>query len=590
MDSPWGTPGVAVHNVATTVGSNSPVYTSPDNSGYYYQRTRVGIGKVLFQPLVATIGGMYVTMGVAGTTPSYIYDMVEHSTVVYISQYSGVAAGEGMRWTNMMAHCYNTVYEPVGNTTAGALAVYDEKLWRSRPISDQIAYYQPTESTVGKWSSWVDVKPGIRIMRMAEFIGRLMIGANDGLYAYEAGRTYRVMSFEDDTSRDNFMLMSVMAGSLWFNIGERLFRYTSGGLLEEMSVTIEEGEIPMRIVSGPNCVYMMCGDISTGQRSVYRVDINLGSTQILDASVDDGYKASIYDPFGSEHCTGRPDEGLPMPTLFRIPGERITLENARAGNSPLVFGPVTDEVSGTVLTQNWLNFGDPITTLRTKGTEQNFTAERYLETGMIDMGYPLLAKSWQRVRLKVSNQPLGTDTFESVYYRTSNSLRWMLTETKSYSSNDRDGYVTFDFPNGGVVSREIELKPYLAMLSTNVSKADVPMTLDRVELDAMFIGPVGNSSLRRRRMITFRSNAVNNLKRINMETENSAAYVQQTLWSIMDSGQAHVVSLPYPPPTGHTTKAIVSLGDEGAHVPVVAYTVGGDHSIGVHFPVVITEV
>jgi len=94
-----------------------------------------------------------------------------------------------------------------------------------QPVTDskvaesyEVRYAVPPEEENTQWSEFTELAPSVKIRAMEPFIGRLFMGCEDGLWAYEAGRTYRVVDLSHLASRDNFQLLKAAYGSLWFNV------------------------------------------------------------------------------------------------------------------------------------------------------------------------------------------------------------------------------------------------------------------------------------------------------------------------------------------------------------------------------------
>lgn len=307
----------AVHVVS---GDNS-VSSGPYR--IYSTNTRYVHGRCIFQPFVA---------GGDGTAPESLYDvqpyvkMVANTTLLGhaigadVVCWSGVAFISRVSYTlesgvrtliqqdNLYAHHHDTVWEPVGATTARHLAVYDNKLWRSN--DNNFAYYDVEWDTLGNstdgydwgleraWSDFYSVDAEQNIIGLQAFIGRLFIASPGALYAYEAGRTYKVADFAWNTRWSNFSIFKEIHGALWFNIGESLFRYTSGGLLEEMDTNFFPGGVPMSATAGPRCLYVVVvEDPFAAERSgryvVYRLDVDTGAIQ----EILDGQSLEYLDSF-----------------------------------------------------------------------------------------------------------------------------------------------------------------------------------------------------------------------------------------------------------------------------------------------------
>ena len=580
VTSPLGVVPPAVSNVFTTL---PPLVT---NRAWYYSETRVPIGKVIFQPLVSA-HPMYVTMQVVNTLDRFMYSAVEFSTVMFVSTYLNTKTVLGeYQWGNIVGHYGATTFAPVGTTVGGALAAYDQKLWRASPLGDSIAYYRPEETTLGYWSGWTAVRPGCEILAMSEFIGRLMIGAADGLYAYESGRAYLVADFKAEESAANFAVLKTVGGALYFNIKTRLFRYTSGGLLEELDASFDSDEIPLDMVEGPGGVFVWAGNIDTGRRTLYRIDISYGSTQQVDTigQYEDKWATNPHW-----------DDQAVMPSMFRVsmPGsERIP---GGMELSPLMVGPVR---SSATTGNQFNNYGDPPTVMvKAVSRYQDATpVVRYLETGYIDLGYPKLYKTWVDIKTRWTYPEDDMFLWIGMEYRLDTDPgTWISVGLVGVSSSSK-GITEVNFTLGsGVTSRRIELKPVVHIRpdAYTLDVHDEPRCLDPValaglEVDALFVGD--QLSGRSRREIQCSVVATEPIELLNGEIENSLAYINQATWSLFGTGSIHTVALPYPPPTGHTTKARVELSPQGVVVPILAYSMHQVYNLGSEIPLKITEI
>ena len=79
--------------------------------------------------------------------------------------------------------------------------------------------------------------------------------------------------------------------------------------------------------------------------------------------------------------------------------------------------------------------------------------------------------------------------------------------------------------------------------------------------------------------------AADGMEILNMTVENSAMWVQKTLWSLAASGSSYVCEVPWP--EVHTIRAVVSLLDPGAFPPVLYY---GKGNISTEIPIRLDEV
>lgn len=662
----------AVYNVC-------PVPHSTNLWPWYPTEVVVPVGSIIFRPSVAITSPVQVTMQVSNSleTGRVIYDAVEYSTACIISTYYNSVGTDGKYvWGNIeIATAAGPLVTPVGSTQSGALAVYDDKLWRSAPLGDEIAYLQPpweiitfgsdddvtvdedaktwtrddgsfisngfeigmtatwagfteganngdhviTELTalvmtcygsspvdeakgdtvtcvvsnppLGYWSAFTKVRAGAKILAMQEFIGRLMLGCSDGLYAYEVGRTYRVAEFVGEESLTNFAVMEVISGALYFNIQRALYRYTSGGLLEELDIQLNELEIPTSIIKGDRGVYIVATDygkgLGGGSETLYKLDLVYGSTQ------------KIIDP-GLQSRRVRLAS-----TLFKAPMNPLYENIWDSSQAPLIVGPMWRSSSQ----RYWITLGDPATTIVSPvQTTTLHPVESHVETGRIDLGYPLLYKTWTKANLQVYKPRNSVDTasgrldsgvegWVDLYYKEKSAQVWSRA-TPVYQTLT-DGDVAYNFDLNSLISKEVELKPSIQILpTTNTTRLydytnlewreSSPVELRSVEVDAFFVGPQGGG--RARREYNFDVVALEPLQLMNGAVENSLAYINATMWSLFNSAAVHTVALPYPPPSGHTVEARIMMGDRGVSVPLLAYSMHGVVNIASYLPVKVLEV
>jgi len=600
--SPVGTAPRVLSNLGPHIAqmnfSNSGLPPRPGPIPTFWpSRTRIYAGNAVIRPQVQlTRGAPSVAsvvdttlgfVGVGGQMRVYAGQAVSYSTVAFIAPYIFTSLLDAplygkiapihitnvqMRVHAVLAEPYgHTYYVPVGSTVVGALGVYDKKLWKSAPKGDQIAYYRPTETTLGLWSDGITVSPGTVILRMEEFIGRLMIGTYDGLYAYEAGRTYRVVDFSKDTSTLNFTVMSSISGSLWFNIRHRLFRYTSGGLLEELDILLAEYQYPMALESGENCVYLLAGSLVDDAVDMYRIDSATGATTHIG-------RVNTQSQFFA-------NPAMILPTLFTPDPTHQQRGLAEVAGNPLCIGPLLTGVvphSGgddLELQVGIKIFGDIIPGL--VPGKKDFTGS--FATGIINQGYPAINKSWQRVRIGMVT-PAESSITVVLKYRTHITNPYdgydplvPAADWTSLASVSATNNITISLRSNKIISKQIELCPVVTGYFGNSIKGQLGIT--SLELDSLLVGPQGDDG-KLLSQHTFTTTIVDNMQLLNLEVENSAAFVTAALYSLAGSGIPHVVSVPFPLPVGHTTWAVVEFDPRGVMVPALGYqhiTCPGSH-------------
>jgi hypothetical protein len=124
-----------------------------------------------------------------------------------------------------------TYYAPAYSTDADLLWNYDGKLWKGD--DNKIAYLTPTTG----WAAALEVGAADhKILNTAVAFGRIYFGKEDALWCYEGGRVYEVEPFHGEVSSDNFKLMHATHGALYFNVKNKLYRYTGAGNIELLMV------------------------------------------------------------------------------------------------------------------------------------------------------------------------------------------------------------------------------------------------------------------------------------------------------------------------------------------------------------------
>jgi hypothetical protein len=606
----------------------------------------------------------------------YTYDAVQFSGIAFISTYKVNLIG-GVNYLQpypILCHVGDSMWQPAASTTAGALAVYDNRLWRAEPNGWRIAYFEsdkfklpdhnqgtlnyigdgaaaefrdsgqdfsewetlsglakyrlfvantdgsicwgymgasnnagqdidiyqddmvsgrgwgwfgpttpfadgrtpgsyevrpawPLPFTLQGWSDYTTLDPTASIRAMEPFIGRLFIGCQDALWAYEAGRAYKVVNFAERASIENFAVMKALHGALWFNIEDTLYRYTSGGLLEEMVVDFNH-QYPRSITAGKGCVYIATTrEVDVYNCYLYRLDIETGAVQEM---ID----TDLLKP-SSQFM----DKGA-VAVLTCGPEPVSELRASYRQRPKVVVGPVLTTLCASANCLAYLDFGfvDEVVSddsLPTVATANNPLMHR-IESIWMDLGYPAVDKFWERVRLTCKLPTAGQALV--VYYRTVRGAAWTTLGTITTSDVASSGVAELDFP-ANTQSKAIQLRVGVQLTTANQSRT----ALITIEVDAT-LGLVG------KRRIQFNAVVSDGMELLDLTVENSAAFVAASLYSLSGPRTIHTVALPFPPPVGHTTKARVELGPIGAVVPILAYSGLPSDSPGADISVVITEV
>ena len=579
-----------VHGVATTHG------TFGDD--LFQATTRIFAHKWEHELKYYATGPVYSYANNA--LPGLTFSAVQWSNTGFISTYGALMTESGgykslpnLSWKSIIASAYNSHWEPVGTTTAGALGVYDDKLWRAEPVGHRISYYNPTATSGDYWSDWIDTDQNGSIYNMATFIGRLFIGRDDGLWAYEAGRTYQVIDFSSAKSADNFRLLKAAAGALWFNIGSRLLRYTAGGLLEEME-TGHRDMMPVSLCEVPDGVLVALRDplgwtVRNKRYELIRLDITTGAVQhLIDAASqlrtnlnEFTWADAVVAPVIGARQPSPIDEMSGFPPTTQVKG--IIFGPLFHTGTTAGSGPGSYRKQATIFFDRHLATGELDDIIWDHPDQKGNT--HYMTTPWVDLGYPQVNKAWARCRVRawVANEY----NYVFVRYKLKGDTSWGYLGALGGVGESGSLEDTFDFPVGSN-SRAVKLKVefWLNFLGNEVF-LEVPAKLYELELDGLFLDQGGADEEVARKQVRFTADVLDGIQLLNREVENNAAEIQATLYSYAMAGTPQVVALPWPAPVGHTIRAKVELDQGGAIVPILSY---GHSSPGVQLSVIVTEV
>lgn len=422
-------------------------------------------------------------------------------------------------------------------TAAGVVQSYDNRLWRSVPNRPEIAYWQD-----GEWSSIFAVGEVGAVLAMEPFIGRLFVAKEDGIWLWESGRTYRAIDLAgyEATADECFGLFKSAHGALYWNLGRRIFRYTSGGLLEELATPLDGAAVSAAVTRE--------GLVIATENCMWLLDAQLGCL----VSILDKEDVSFSDAPAHKVVGVRGDGIFLAPTKFLF----HSLASEASYFAPQTSFSLGFESSQAIPTVN-------------------------VELPFVDLGYPQLKKGWRRGRVWLPNDFDFNDFFTGLrmQYRVSGADTY--TDLGSVSVLD-EGYATWALPSA---SRRMQVK-IVAECSTAALLADTSplLPIQSVEIDGHAIRGGGRIRVHVLAQVT------DQLRLLNGEIENSAAWVAESLFSLTLGGLTHVVALPYPPPAGHTINAQIELSPSGAVVPIMAYTSPPSRVPGAAIGLVITEV
>lgn len=464
---------------------------------------------------------------------------------------------------------------PHGNTSAAALATYDGHLWRADPKQPQICYYDlesVNDSINPNWSDYISVGADGDILAMTSFIGRLFIAKTNGIWAYEAGRSYQVidlthMAASRPSAAMDFNIFLEAHGALYWNIGNKLFRYTAGGLLEEMAAKLNEAPRAAAVV----------------RRGLAIVTASL--LWFLDTSTGGLYRA-FRSPKKDIQCVGSRAGGLRI-----APFQGSWMTDSR--EALIVPGATGIEMAGEP------GFVPP------QKTWVAATNLIHLETSLIDLGRPGLMKNWRRVIVRVEGIPSSSWPRMRVYLRTNELMYYYFRSEGEPPFNvpfrfnevgildnvnpiTQPGIAAFEVP-GNMTSRSAQVMITLET-PTVVLATDERPTIMGIEVEGEPVQSIGRTM--RRKQINLNAVVTDGLELLTGEVENSAAWIAAAIYSLAGTGRVHVVSAPFPPPVGHTFRARVELGPTGAVVPILpmSYTTLPSGCPGSDISLVLTEV
>lgn len=330
---------------------------------------------------------------------------------------------------NLLVFAYDDVY----------IDAYDGTLW--------------TGATPGSYAICGDATYAVR--NLVSWNGNVWAGKNDGLYKITVPTGYpttgslsaqKIIDFLPVASDNNFAMMTVHQGDLWFNIGNGLMRYTTGDVLTPaapdtgLNVSTSKRAIYRNGISALGTLWLLAeGDVSPGQT----VDVNMGyySGDVdVDASVLYCYYDGHFFPLAQ------------LPRLDQLLVRGICIDPGWYSNGPrLWFG------SGVRLAYCDM----PTTTYRRWLVPgMNYADTGYLLTSWFDGNIRTIEKDWMAIELDIYNSDTDeaseSDTVR-VYWRPDEETAW---EALSAAFATR-GLVTLAFPADSH-STKLQLKVELA--------------------------------------------------------------------------------------------------------------------------------
>lgn len=281
-------------------------------------------------------------------------------TVVDAMMYSGVAilAGENtMRVfgsTDGVGPAY--VYTPLYSTKASVVHEYDSKIWRGQV--GRMAYFDPDTRA---WSSFYRPgDPAVNINNIQTAFGKQYIGKEDSLWVFDKGVVYEVENYRNEREPNNFKLMTVHRGALYYNIRQRIYRISSGNLIE--------------LLATPDFNGVVLGGVSVGNELHFLIKEPTGEAKVWIFNSETG---GTRQWFGTEDVA-----------VGRITGAERSPSSIVAAYGQLWLSPVMMTVGYSSLSTipvsvvNKLNPAEGIAI-------PYFAKDRaYLITSMTDQGYP----------------------------------------------------------------------------------------------------------------------------------------------------------------------------------------------------------
>ena len=202
--------------------------------------------------------------------PQNVMSAVQFSNILAVAQEaSGIRVYDGA-WIT-----------PAYSTNADRLEVYDSRLWRTVDSKAAVLTLQAGNTSIPAFI-WSDYKPvgdqSVDILNTCVFAGRLYFGKGDSLFAFDAGRIFPVIeSFNQVRDTANFSLMCEHKGSMYFNIRQRLYRYSSAGELERLQTPDFDGIIVDGKSNGDELLIVV--RTVTGEGELWIFDSETGGTR-----------------------------------------------------------------------------------------------------------------------------------------------------------------------------------------------------------------------------------------------------------------------------------------------------------------------
>ena len=287
--------------------------------------------------------------------------------------------------TNGIAPAY--LYYPLYTTRADMLGNHDGRLWRS--FENRLAYLQPT-GTTDAWSTYFQIgDKQSKVVNMVTFAGKLRLGKEDSLWAYDAGRVYEVANFGQEWDTNNFRLMVVHRGALYFNIRQRIYRLTASESVEVLDTPNFDGFVTDGTSLGDDLYIMLREPDGTGRCMVYNPERGGAREWFHTPAIALNEGGIAPGPSGIKAATG----------MLWIAPVALTGEAIRSSSTPIA-------------TVNKL--ASPAQ--QVKPNYYDIGRNAYMVTSMLNFGYPGVDKLFNRV-LVTHNMYAATDKID-VYYLT----------------------------------------------------------------------------------------------------------------------------------------------------------------------------
>ncbi len=169
----------------------------------------------------SSLTGMVATVRQTKAALGKLWCLTEGTAAQHYSFTGVTASGSWAAWTVAS-----------GSTAAAGLELYNELLWFGCDNgTDVFVQGTPDGSTYALADKYLVGDRQQRINRIKEYANQLYVGKWDGLYAIDLYDDYARLTYKCNPNTNNFNIMEIFNGELYFNIENGLFRFNGSDMV-----------------------------------------------------------------------------------------------------------------------------------------------------------------------------------------------------------------------------------------------------------------------------------------------------------------------------------------------------------------------